>query len=729
MNTGAWASLRQRFDELRELNENERQAALASIAATDPAMAAELRHLLDHDDQAGLRPIDTPIPERLALLMSGGGEDVTPPANLTGCTLKGRYQVMSRLASGGAGDVWLAHDLHLSGRAVVVKTPHSPLSSGGFQREVEALAAIHHPAIARPLDSGITEDGSLFLVLEWVDGHSLRELLRGDARIDRSQALALIADLAGVLDEVHRAGVLHLDVKPENVMVRSSGGRLRAVLVDFGIARLQAEGEAQAALRGSPAYMAPERFEGVESRAADIYGLGLIAVELLGGEQPDGIDWKERLSQVRPRAMRAVLARALEEDPHRRPASAGALAVALKRANRQPRILLAAAILACVAIAAGSGLYEFQRRGRKEQELSQLRASLEKARIDRMIVSMDYFGRDDTAKELLKVAEVADSDSTDPEKVQAAAVTLMEAGMQYGHPGRRHMGMSARAETTLRRAVRLADRAVQLAQGSPTSRKLAARARDALASVLIEEGRYADAGTLLQEGLRISSGVREAAGVRAGLLGNLSRISFHNRDYEECLRLRNDFVEQRRALWVSGGSRPDGSADYAGALATRGYLLREMGRYADAMRDYRESDRLMEAARRLTPQNQFPVWQMARNSLEEGHTLVLAGSPQRAREYLERGCSALKTFAAQDPSDQATARQLALSLAWLARAKKESGLREKEWRPELNQALQLAADAVRTDPASAKAGEDLKAIQMIANEISAPSRGTQVARN
>lgn len=727
--TREWASLRQRFDELREFDDCERQAALASIAATDPGMAGELRRLLDQDDQAGLRPIDIPIPERLAMLMSGGGEDVPPPADLTGCRLKGRYQVMSRLASGGSSDVWLAHDLHLSGRAVVVKTPHSPLSSGGFQSEVDALAAIHHPAIARPLDSGITEDGSLFLVLEWVDGLSLRELPRAGSRIGRAQALALIADLAGVLDEVHRAGVLHLDVKPENVMVRSSGGRLRAVLVDFGIARLQAKGEARAALRGSPAYMAPERFEGVESRAADIYGLGLVALELLCGEQPEGIDRKERLSQVRPRALRAVLACALEEDPHRRPASAGALAAALKRANRQPRIFLAAAILACVAIAAGSGLYEFQRRGRKEQELSQLRASLEKARIDRVIVSMDYFGRDDTAKELLKVAEVADSDSTDPAKVQAAAETVMEAGMQYGHPGRRHMGMSARAETTLRRAVQLADRAVQLAQGSPLSRKLAARARDALASVLIEEGRYAEAGTLLQEGLRVSGGIQEAAGVRAGLLGNLSRIAFHNRDYVECLRLRNDFVEQRRAVWVDGGSRTDGSADYAGALAARGYLLREMGRYADALRDYRESDRLMEAARRLMPQNQFPVWQLARNALEEGHTLVLAGSPQRAREYLERGCSDLKKFLAQDPNDQATARQLALSLGWLARAKKATGLPEREWRPDLNQALQLAADAVKADPASVKAGEDLTAIQTIAIDISAPARGTQVARN
>ncbi|MGC4050026.1 MAG: serine/threonine-protein kinase [Paludibaculum sp.] len=727
MTVEEWARLRRHFEELRDLSDADRAAALESLDSTLPELAVELRRLLDQHDRTGLRPIDTSIPERLALLVNGSGQE-TPPPDLTGATLKDRYRVISRLARGGSSDVWLAHDMHLSGRAVVVKTPHSTWSSGGFQGEVEALAAIHHPAIARPLDSGTTESGSLFLVLEWVEGLSLREMLRADAGIDRTSALGLIADLAGVLDEVHRAGVLHLDVKPENVMVRNSGGRLRAVLVDFGIARLQAEGQAQCALRGSPAYMAPERFEGVESRAADIYGLGLVALELLGGRQPEGLDAKSRLAQLRPKALRAPLAGALSEDPQLRPDSAGALALSLLQASRRPRNWVLAAVAASVVLAAAAGLYEFHRRGQKEQELSQLRASLEKAEIDKMILRMDYFGRDSSGKQLLQLAEIADSDSNDPLKVQAAAETVIEAGMQYGHPGRRHMGMSARAETALRRGVGLADRAVLLSHGQPTTRKLAARARDALASVLIEEGRYEDAGVVLREGLRVSEGVAEAEGIRAGLVANLSRIAFHNHEYEECLRLRNDFVEKRRTLWERGGSHPESSLDYAGSLAARGYLFREMGRYPEALRDYRESDRLMEIASQGAPQNQFPIWQLARNALEEGHTLVMAGSPAQARQYLERGCAALRTFTAQDPNDQATARQLALSLAWLARAKQASGLREKEWQPALEEALQLAGEAVKTDPVSAKAGEDLKAIQEIAGLLKPAAARARLAR-
>lgn len=728
MTAAEWDRLRQHFDELRELSDSDRSGSLNSIESSTPELAYELRRLLEQDDRTGLRPIDTSIPERLALLVNGHGQEEPPPPDLRGVTLKDRYRVKTRLARGGSSDVWLAHDLHLSGRTVVVKTPHSTLRSGGFQGEVEALAAIHHPAIARPLDSGITESGSLFLVLEWVDGLSLRELLRDGAGIDRSTAMALIADLAGVLDEVHQAGVLHLDVKPENVMVRNSGGRLRAVLVDFGIARLQAQGQVQCALRGSPEYMAPERFEGVESRAADIYGLGLVALDLLGGPQTDGMDLTARLTEVRPKALRAPLAQALSEDPKRRPAAAGILALALLQASRRPRTWLLAAVAAGVVLAAAAGLYEFHRRGQKEQELGQLRASLEQAKIDKMILNMDYFGRDASGKQLLQLAEIADSDSNDPVRVQAAAETVIEAGMQYGHPGRRHMGMSARAETTLRRGVRLSDRAVLLSQGQAVPRKLAARARDALASVLIEEGRYDEAGTVLREGLRVSEGVAEAEGIRAGLVANLSRIAFHRREYEECLRLRNEFVEKRRVQWERSGSHPENSLDYAGSLAARGYLLREMGRYPAALRDYRESDRLMEAASQATPQNQFPIWQLARNGLEEGHTLVLAGSPVQARTYLERGASALRTFAAQDPNDQATARQLALCLAWLARAKQASGLLERVWRTEIDEALHLAEDAVKTDPASAKAGEDLKAIQEIADMLKAPAGRARLAR-
>lgn len=109
------------------------------------------------------------------------------------------------------------------------------------------------------------------------------------------------------------------------------------------------------------------------------------------------------------------------------------------------------------------------------------------------------------------------------------------------------------AETTLREAQRLADKAMALAPARWQGRKVAGQSRDALGSVLIEMGRYQEAEQVLLEGLRVSFGAPQLAGIHAGLLGSLSRIAFHNRDLQRCLSLRNELVDVRRQLSVGKG--------------------------------------------------------------------------------------------------------------------------------------------------------------------------------
>lgn len=158
-------------------------------------------------------------------------------------------------------------------------------------------------------------------------------------------------------------------------------------------------------------------------------------------------------------------------------------------------------------------------------------------------------------------------------------------------------------------------------------------------------------------------------------------------------------------------------SDYAGALAARGYVFREMGDFVAALQDYGESDRILERGISLSPGNRQPAWQLARNSLEVGRTLCLAGDVQEACRRLAKASDELREFQRDDTSDQATLRELALSLAWLGKARKQAGFADKHWRSPVEEAVRLATEAAQHDPASAKAAENLEAIQSIAGDL------------
>jgi serine/threonine-protein kinase len=207
--------------------------------------------------------------------------------------LKERYQIERELGRGGMSIVYVAKDLKLLGKRVVIKvlldeSTEDDWIQRKFQQEMEALARIDHPGVIGALDTGDMPDGKRFLVMQYVEGETLRQALRtGPMALTR--AAHLLRQIASALGAAHEKQVWHRDLKPENVMIQKlAGGEEHAKLIDFGIAGIQNsvfEGP-QTKVAGSLSYMAPEQFAGNPSAASDIYALGVIAYEMVTGSKP-----------------------------------------------------------------------------------------------------------------------------------------------------------------------------------------------------------------------------------------------------------------------------------------------------------------------------------------------------------------------------------------------------------------------------------------------------------
>jgi serine/threonine protein kinase len=250
-----------------------------------------------------------------------------------------RYRLLERIDEGGAGEVWRARDEKLD-RDVAVKLL-GPRADEAFRArfadEARRAAAVVHPNVVTVFDEG--RDGrDAFMVMELVPGKTLRDLIADRGPLPPHEVARLVTQVAAALDAAHAAGVIHCDLKPANVIVDPSG---IAKLTDFGIARA-ARDSGEQELLGTARYVAPERVEGgpVTSRT-DVYGLGLVAYELLAGQPAFEGDSDTELVRKRllgpPPTLRhrrlgvnarvdAVISRALAVDPERRFASAGAFA-------------------------------------------------------------------------------------------------------------------------------------------------------------------------------------------------------------------------------------------------------------------------------------------------------------------------------------------------------------------------------------------------------------------
>jgi serine/threonine protein kinase len=216
--------------------------------------------------------------------------------SLIGSVLSGRYLVKRKLGHGGFGVVYLASDEKMLGRAVVVKAllqgeVKNEWSVRKFKQEIEALARIDHPSIVGILDAGELPDGKPYIVMQYVDGFDLRQIISPEG-IDFWRAANIIKQIGRALTAAHESGILHRDLKPENIMIQTlADGEEQVKIIDFGIARVKdsvvSMSTAKDRTAGTVAYMSPEQLSaGHLSEASDVYCFGVIAHELLTGRRP-----------------------------------------------------------------------------------------------------------------------------------------------------------------------------------------------------------------------------------------------------------------------------------------------------------------------------------------------------------------------------------------------------------------------------------------------------------
>ncbi len=231
---------------------------------------------------------------------------------LVGSVLSGRYKIERVLGEGGMGAVYQAEHM-LMHKRVALKVLHPEMTRmpevvSRFEREAMAAAHIDHPNVAAATDFGKLDDGSFFLVLEFIEGKSLRDVV-AHGRLEPSRALRILRQIASALSRAHSLGIVHRDLKPENVMLVDREGDPDFVKVlDFGIAKVpvgdiapesHTTGQALTQLGmvyGTPEYMAPEQALGQEvDLRADLYSLGVMSFEMLVGQRPFDHDSKVKL--------------------------------------------------------------------------------------------------------------------------------------------------------------------------------------------------------------------------------------------------------------------------------------------------------------------------------------------------------------------------------------------------------------------------------------------------
>ena len=262
-------------------------------------------------------------------------------SDLTGELIDGRYQLQKLVAAGGMASIYLAMDLRLD-RLVAVKIMHPHLATdeefvARFIKEAKATASLNHPNVVSIQDQGWNEGGSpaVFIVMEYVDGSTLRDYLfeRGSLTID--DALRYITPVVSALGAAHAIGIIHRDIKPENILISKDG---RVKIADFGLARGAQLGATMtvesSVVLGSVSYLSPEQVQrGISDARSDIYSLGIVLFELLTGQKPyDGetpiqIAYKhvnERVPSVKslkpelPDSIDLLIAKATDPNPDKR---------------------------------------------------------------------------------------------------------------------------------------------------------------------------------------------------------------------------------------------------------------------------------------------------------------------------------------------------------------------------------------------------------------------------
>lgn len=285
---------------------------------------------------------------------------------MIGRIIDGRYRLDAKIGVGGMGAVYRATRL-LIGDEVAIKILHHdqaslPNSAERFRREAQAAARLKHPNAVSIYDFGISADGLQYLVMELMEGRSLRDIVNQEGALTVSTAVEIVTQVCAALDEAHRQNIIHRDIKPDNIVINETSYGLRVKVLDFGIAKLRDQQVSHLTQTGSvvgtPHYMSPEHCMGEElDGRSDVYSLGIVIYEMLCGAVPfnSPISTAVVVQQVNqpPPSLRAknpgitveveaVVLHALEKRREARPLSAGTLAQELAVAESGAAVFLPA---------------------------------------------------------------------------------------------------------------------------------------------------------------------------------------------------------------------------------------------------------------------------------------------------------------------------------------------------------------------------------------------------
>ena len=301
MESAEWDRIQQIYFATLAMTRPERRKFVVAHCQQDPVLFVEVNSLLDAHDSSETF-LEPPIFELgLKLIAALNRSDEIARANaadgLAGKIIDARYLIEGELGKGGMGNVYLARDLTLYGRPVVIKflleaLQRDPYVVKKFSQEVEALSRIDHHGVVTVLGAGKLADGKLYLVMQYVDGVTLRSQITTDG-IAFERAASILRQVGDALEAVHDKRILHRDLKPENIMLQVlKDGTELVKLVDFGIAKVKdsaiGPSTANDVSTGSVAYMSPEQLRGSEkiTAASDIYVMAVIAYEMLTGRRP-----------------------------------------------------------------------------------------------------------------------------------------------------------------------------------------------------------------------------------------------------------------------------------------------------------------------------------------------------------------------------------------------------------------------------------------------------------
>ncbi len=267
-------------------------------------------------------------------------------SDLTGELIDGRYQLLRQVANGGMASIYEAIDIRLD-RKVAVKIMHPHLAQdeafvSRFIKEAKAAAALSHPNIVAVQDQGWNQSGvpAVFLVMELIEGHTLREYLNERGRFEIKDAINYLTPILSALAAAHALGIVHRDIKPENILISKEG---RIKIADFGLAKGELIGSTMTAessvILGSVSYLSPEQVQrGVADSRSDVYAAGIVAYEMLTGEKPFSADSpiqiaymhvNEEIPHLRskrkeiPQALADLIASSTAKNPDDRPRTAG----------------------------------------------------------------------------------------------------------------------------------------------------------------------------------------------------------------------------------------------------------------------------------------------------------------------------------------------------------------------------------------------------------------------